>query len=322
MTYPNKITAEQEAILNQFTCERLKEDPRNYYMAKHFGWQLGPGLAAILQEAGWRRDAKGTTAYYVIKNPEGQAVLYFSLKCGVLVDPSYEETLGAERTDKDLLQRALDGANDGDEQSIRYLEKELERLGEEAFNDKVRNLNRPALSTGGKMNLQNIEILDGIRMDKDKDPNKKLVYVDRTHSAVEMVEFCNNNDTKDCWEQYDMCDKRLGETLFWKFIVAKMLELSDLVGCEYAYLFAADQNMDGSLMTHYRNMHFKKYARLGTVKPEYDNFCYFMCRRLLTIDPEMQGPEDVVEEPRDLLGLDYFREEFFNHFNEPRKKPK
>ena len=105
----------------------------------------------------------------------------------------------------------------------------------------------------------------------------------------------------------------MGETLFWWFIVPKMLEISDLIGCEYAFLFAADSKPDGFLMQYYENrLHFHKMDNLGTVKPFYDLNCYFMGQRLRTLSPEF-APFDA--DPEALKGLDQYREAFFADFN-------
>ena len=86
--------------------------------------------------------------------------------------------------------------------------------------------------------------------------------------------------------------------------------------CEYAYLFAADRDPDGDLVRYYEDaLHFRKLTHLGTIKPYYDMNCYFMGRRLFSVDEDSADPYEVVRDDDDLRGLDYYRDEFFANFN-------
>ena len=84
-TYP--ITEAQIAVLKTFTCQRLTDDDMNLHKIQNFLSYRGPGLVTALRTHGWMADKSGTTAYYVVKNPQGRIMLFFSLKCGVLFDP-------------------------------------------------------------------------------------------------------------------------------------------------------------------------------------------------------------------------------------------
>jgi hypothetical protein len=107
----------------------------------------------------------------------------------------------------------------------------------------------------------------------------------------------------------------MGETLFWHFIVPKMLEINTLIGCEFVYLFAADPTVNGSLTNYYREkLHFNTMTHLGTIKPSYDLNCFFMGNRLRSLT----GPANFVRSRRrsdDLWGLDHYMQDYFEHFN-------
>ncbi len=71
----------------------------------------------------------------------------------------------------------------------------------------------------------------------------------------------------------------MGETLFWKFIAPKFFDVQAIVGCEYAFLFAADLSEEGSLVNYYEvSLKFQKRLDVGTNKPFYDFCCDFMCQ--------------------------------------------
>ena len=294
-TYP--ITPEQEAVLRGFTCERLTADKDNLYRIQFFSSRRGAGLVDNLKRTGWTTDSRGSVAYYVIKNPEGKIVLFFSLKCGVLFDPNYVVEFMENYQDTEI-QKAWHDYLQGDNSAFRYFDTIRRRIGEQRFQGLIADL----------------QTYDWIKKDKRSEPNKKIIRVLEGHSAIELVEFCANDRTRGCWKKYGMEPNRMGEVLFWWFIVPKMLEISSLIGCEYAFLFAADETPDGFLVRYYEDaFHFRKMTNLGTVKPYYDLNCYFMGKRLRTVeDDEMDETE---QEEDDRYGLDYYREEYFRNFN-------
>lgn len=295
-TFP--ITDQQKAILESFTCERLTASPDNLHLIQYFTSRRGPGLVDALKRTGWSTDTKGSVAYYVIKNPKGQIVLFFSLKCGVLFDPTFVAEFMEHYKDTEL-QKAWRGYQRGDYSAYRYFDAIRSHIGEQRF-----------LGL-----LNDLQTYDWIKQDKRSEPNQKIIRVIEGHSAIELVEFCANDRTKDCWKQYGMAPNRMGEVLFWWFIVPKMLEVGSLVGCEYAFLFAADETPDGYLVRYYEDaFHFRKMTNLGTVKPYYDMNCYFMGKRLRTVAPDTVEDQDLTEDD-DFYGLDHYREEFFANFN-------
>ncbi len=83
---------------------------------------------------------------------------------------------------------------------------------------------------------------------------------------------------KSKWNTYNM-GHPMGETSFWKFIAPKFFDVQAIVGCEYAFLFAADLLEEGSLVNYYEvSLKFQKRLDVGTNKPFYDFCCDFMCQ--------------------------------------------
>lgn len=52
------------------------------------------------------------------------------------------------------------------------------------------------------------------------------------------------------WDGYGL-PQNLGTTVFWYFIVPKILEMLKIVGCEYVFLFAADLTPYEELIRYY-----------------------------------------------------------------------
>lgn len=91
-----KITDEQLRIIEKFSCERLSCRPENLDLIKTFTNKRGKGLVNYLQHCAWEEDVQGVTANYLIKSCTGEAVMFFSLKCGALFDPLDEKTIGCQ----------------------------------------------------------------------------------------------------------------------------------------------------------------------------------------------------------------------------------
>lgn len=53
------------------------------------------------------------------------------------------------------------------------------------------------------------------------------------------IHFCANEAYREVWEQTGI-HYTLGTIAFWYFIVPKVLDLMEVAGCEYLFLFAAD----------------------------------------------------------------------------------
>ena len=310
-TYP--ITPEQVDILNSFTCERLTANPMNLHKIQNFLSYRGPGLVNALRNFGWEADRSGTTAYYVIKNSVGQIVMFFSLKCGSLFDPGYVKRFAEEFSETQHLWNMWNQARRGDEAAQQYLVELEGLLGKEEFDKRLRTLETDFIVQRS--------MYREIKADKRNEPSDKIIRVDKAHAAIELVEFCANDRTRSSWEaafndQLVTRRNTMGKVFFWWFIVPKMIEISKLIGCEYAYLFAADDDPDGTLVQYYEEaLHFKKLTHLGTVKPYYDMHCFFMGRRLFSVDKDHLDPGEIIEDEDDLHGLDYYQKEFFEHFN-------
>ena len=140
-TYP--ITEQQKEVLSRFKCERLKNDRNNLIDIQFFVSEQGDGLVTNLKNNGWKEDEKGSTAYYVIKNPDGEIVMFFSLKCGVLFDPDYAaeymERFKESLEDEELM-RNWQGYLEGDPTATRYISDLARRKGRVEFYELVESL--------------------------------------------------------------------------------------------------------------------------------------------------------------------------------------
>ena len=304
-----RMTEQQQAILNGFTCQRLRDDARNRDLIKKLSAEKGGLMVDTIRNRAWSSDIKGTIAYYVVKNAAGELAMLFSLRCGLLCEPGYIRRIAGLLDETKTLRRALQGRDENDPYWIEYLCTQEQVLGREELERRIHNL-KTLLKTKSM-------IIRDAEEDRNTLPDQDVVRVDETHSAVELVEFCVNDAARDSWDSSAMGGRRMGTTLFWWFIVPRMLELSQVAGCEFAYLFAAGER-DGKLVRMYtRDLHFIQPRNLGAVKPAYDNQCVLMIKKLFTGKPGEPGEMGLLEKDPDYLGLDRHRARFIDNFNNP-----
>lgn len=121
--------------------------------------------------------------------------------------------------------------------------------------------------------------------------------VSKTFPGIVLTHFCKN-------ENYSFPEKLLfplGFYVFWEIIIKKVLEISELLGCQYLYLFAADRTEQASitgaaslydyiyadlldedenespykLVEYYKNeLKFEEVQGMTILKPSYDFQCF------------------------------------------------
>lgn len=283
------ITSQQLAKIESYSCLRLSSDPANVGRTSRFCSAKGQGLVETLQKYGWAEDVTGKNAFYLVNDSTGKTVMFFSLKCGLLFSPF---------TKNDVLsfKREL-------EKIDIILAKDFSSVTPEEFESIVQYLNKFQI-TGGydfdsmKEHSHNIKImLSNLKNDFEIEQKNPVHRVGITIPGVELVQFCVDDSAKKEWKSHNI-PRTLGETLFWQYIVPKFYEVQAIVGCEYAYLYAADMSPTRDLITYYEtSLGFEQKEEFGMNKPVYDFSCKFMCQ---TIN-----------------GLSQKKQKFFDNFNAP-----
>lgn len=285
-----EITEEQQIILDSLVCERLRTHPStNSQLVQNFTNDRGEALIEYLQQLALQEDIEGKTAFYIIKTKNNEPLLYFSLKCGSL----YDEFLDAKKIEdykkNDFKNMLLIQAIKNAGVNVSDVQHALERLQSLCLQK-----NQKPLEVLQSVVLQH-KIVGKLNVEQDKEENDRIIRVYETFSGVEIAQLCKNVNAVSIWKQYNM-PQPMGKTLFWAKIIPILLQLQDIAGCEYAYLFAADLTEDMDLINYYKyDLHFESATEVGTNKPYYDWLCPFMCQRINV--------------------LKQFRELFFKSFN-------
>lgn len=279
----SKLTEAQRSYLKSLVCKRLSDDEANRALAKDFKNAVNSGIADELKK-GWNLDKKDKLAFYIVSDPKEKIPLFFfSLKCGevtVPYDPARKQEI---LNNSDLLYAAATG-----HKSVEWAENSIRMRLEsgEKLEDIQKELAKRYQNDMGKcLCYQEELLLEGNNIHRTQE----------THAAVELVHFCAYDNRRDFWfsltgnparrkwEQMGMSDQTIGNAVFWFFVVPIIRQVRDLVGCEYIYLFAADRNKYGSLVSYYEKLGFELRSDLGVSKPFYDFGCRFMCQKVTSL---------------------------------------
>lgn len=270
-----RITKKQESILNNLICERLKDNPQSIELISGFESERGALIVDYLKQCGLEEDSEGSTAFYIVRTSDNVVLSFFSLKCGELFDPLFDEEETEDNYEEYLLiLQALQNA----ELDLEARERAIIKLKNMSKQKKMpirKVLNYILKETKTKHNM-----LRMLQSDKKTEANDNISRVNKTFPGVELVHFCTNDNARRRWQELGI-DRSMGEVIFWKFIAPKFFEVKRIVGCEYAFLFAADLSEDGTLINYYNvSLKFGIDNQVGTNKPLYDFACAFMCQKL------------------------------------------
>lgn len=255
-------------VLNSLVVERLRDNKEvNALLVRSFENKKNPTLVKVItSDYAFDKDREGKAAYYVVKTPAGELLLYFSLKCGELF----------EKLDMEKMQMALRIRNSVYKIQNKDVFPEEEVKAASGFIhenlEEIKNI-LPDIESY-------LEKKDDFKADINAELNTEMQRVLRTYPAIEVVEFCANENGRAAWRRLGI-DRKMGECVFWHCIVPKLKKVQDEVGCQYVYLFAADTSLDGDLANYYKvALHFEQSTTLGANKPQYDFQCFFLCQEM------------------------------------------
>lgn len=277
------ITEEQKSVLDTLVVERLSSNPANKALIAGIqNIRNNQLVTKLLLPQTWKEDADNVVAYYLVKTKTGRVLSFFALRCGEVFRSVDEELIRAAEEYKRDIQVIKDPASSPEE-----WKKSRQNLLNASANgwslDRIEEYSKKALFRKKDLSL-----------DKNIDNH----HVAEAYSSIELAIFCNNDDkeVKEEWDSYGILHRR-GVVCFWYIIMPRIEKMMKYVGCEYLYLFAADDDPDGTLVNHYKaQMYFQSPVKLGANKPSYDYACVFLCQKI----------NELIKQ----------KKEFFNNFNE------
>ena len=264
------ITESQLGLLRSLKCERLSSKPENFSLIDDFYNTRNNSLVDTLQGDAYDDDENNRIAYYIVKTVDDKILFFFSLKCGLLYDEFIEgDRLKEIKSFYDtILCMSLDEAQPVENK------KAIASILE---------------SVRSKKGIKKEDVARVLHLSVDSDEfskifSKNLKNVGRTFPGVELVHFCANDAHREEWDEYDL-PQNMGTTIFWYFIVPKILEMLKIVGCEYVFLFAADLTPYEELIRYYSDqLKFEKVDEHCVAIPMYDFTCQFMSQKTCELE--------------------------------------
>jgi hypothetical protein len=269
------VSDDQRAALEALVCERFSATTSNKKILETFENEKGSLLITYANERGFGEDERGDTAFYIVKTRAGHGLFFFSLKCGELFHPLKEDEMRASMAESLVLSQAVLNIVSSVANKKKMAE-ELKALGL----SKGMTIEELLKVFGRDKSIKNV--LNRLEQDIRMEPNTNVARVARTFSGIQLVHFCanRNESVMRIWDESGM-RRPMGEVLFWQFVAPLFLKIRTFVGCEYAFLFAADMSPDLSLIHYYEQaLRFMQDASIGANKPAYDFCCSFMCQPL------------------------------------------
>ena len=263
-----RIKPEQEAILSNCKCVRVR-DIEQQILSTIVGAKVNSQEQSNLIEH-FRNsrhvgdELNGHLASYLVLAPDNTVLMFFSLRCGELFKGVDNEKVEAARAANEALRTLF-----GNSQSP---------IGEKERNQAMETLKH--IIAESELTIDDISQKKGYFADEKIEPNKLVSRVSEVFPGVELKFYGINETGKDYWKTTGLPQK-MGLTLYWKFIVPKLEELQDIVGCQYMYLFAADREADGHLVTYYRTvLHVNANHFLSSNKPQFDYTSVFLYQEI------------------------------------------
>lgn len=207
-------------------------------------------------------DQEGALASFVILSEDETIPLgFFSLRCGEL----FEETSARKM-------QICHNAH----VALHVLMDERSKPGSHSKDELDAAMNHIRLANNEGLGLDDFEPLEdkkkAWKYDDVIDAGKEVKKVFRSYPAIELKLFGTNNSAKDYWKTLGLPeDKKMGEVLFWTKVVDGIRDILETVGCQYLYLFAADEEAEGQLVQYYRvRLGFGADIRKSANKPRFD----------------------------------------------------
>lgn len=276
-------------LQSQFRLELLTADKANEKLLQDFAAsKQGKGLEKFLKESAWTEDRNGATKVYLVKDKKGDIVFFFALSAGLLYQAIEDDDYILSEKEREIVKLCIECQLDDTstltpDEVFGWYEDEQETFDKEHL---MKIINE-------KMDVK----LEAKQDQSLTDKNVSIMRVAKTFPGIVLTHFCKN-------QNYSFPEKisfPLGFYVFWEIIVKKVLEISEYLGCQYLYLFAADNTEEASitgatslyeyiyadvfdeeegdapykLVEYYKNeLKFEEVQRLTILKPFYDFHCF------------------------------------------------
>lgn len=257
----------------------------------------GKALEAYLIEKAWKEDINGSTkVYLVIDEPTGVIVFFFALKSGLLYQAIGDDNYTLTIQESEIVNLCVESQLD---ESASSSVDEILSWYDDDFFDKDRLY---------RIIEERVYVKLKARADKSLDENDmNIMRVLKTFPGIVLTHFCKSAPNF----LSESLAFPLGFYVFWEIVTDKVLEISSCLGCQYLYLFAADNTESTptvpsieefiygdlsdddeteethsayKLVDYYKNeLKFEDVQGMTILKPYYDYECFSLIQPIHTL---------------------------------------
>jgi hypothetical protein len=204
----------------------------------------GDKIAQYLRNEAWDDDQARNTKVYLVKDKvTNEIVYYFAINCGILYRELEEVQL--EDAEKEPFERYIKAVQMAQR---KWSTSSQQDIANKEYADAMQDLYDAAGNPDRATNLFSIAEDKALAKEEEKglfaDTEEKIhtTNVQETFPAIDIKFLCRNKK----YIPGIHLDFKLGVYIFWEMIVPHLLRVSEMVGCRYIYLFAADNSDRGT----------------------------------------------------------------------------
>lgn len=214
---------------SRLRIEYLTSDERNKTKIKTFhSVKSGKGLEKYLKENAWIEDQQGITKVYLVKDVEtDDIVFFFALSAGLLYKEVGADDSKLTETEKDIIDYCCEAYEAGNE----TMPDEVFSWYEDESIDKEKVI---------RIFDERLKYILAARDDPETGKSVNIRQVLKTFPGIVLTHFCKNAD-------YSISEKLafpIGFYVFWEIVAKEVLHVASHLGCQYLYLFAADDTKE------------------------------------------------------------------------------
>lgn len=231
-------------------------------------YKYGTKILEHLKLHGYQDDVNGKIAYYMVLKKD-MPVFYFALCCGQLFKPKdtcSESTINQyNRIRQDLQNDEIETDDDDIPKTITDAERKL-LLSQD--------IDLATLTPDEA--IEKIEDLVKYPANAEITSHNCKLPVQNSFSSIEIAYICTNDDINQIWSNLKT-SKKIGETMFWIYVVPQIFKIKELIGLEKIYLFVADESETLSLNSYYQEyLHFKPLDSYTVCQADFTKDCSVM----------------------------------------------
>ncbi|MBE5906832.1 MAG: hypothetical protein E7277_08635 [Lachnospiraceae bacterium] len=235
------IEEQKKYLSDRLEIESLCASEQNKRQIEEFEQaESGDVIAKYLKEDAWIDDEERNTKVYIVRDKITKELVYFfAINCGILY--SEIESLKLKENEREPFERVIKAIRDAKRKNLTQKQRDkAENEYSAAMENLFEMIDDPdrvsvLLSCAEDKALKKAEESELFSNTEEKE---HTMNVDETFPAIDIKFLCRNKKYK-----LDIqLDFKLGVYVFWELIVPLLLEVAEMVGCKYVYLFAADNS--------------------------------------------------------------------------------